>query len=140
MPKPINLVAMSASLSLAMTVAADAASLYLITPCAPIEILAGSPLPSLLDNRVPVWVDGKPAGQINTCDFIRAEVAPGAHTIRIKLSGASDYGISSEAGMKVDVGTDGAYLALDQYYTFATKVDTANGKGLISDVQSVRKK
>jgi hypothetical protein len=115
---------------------ANAGSLYIVSECAPIYVLAGI---GPISSSSPIFIDGKHAGNLRICDVVHKSVAPGNHNIRVELMGKSSFGISSEAGMNIPVGSGPTYVQMsDNYFWSARVVDPRIGQRLVSDIKAVR--
>ncbi|MBY0562342.1 hypothetical protein [Hyphomicrobium sp.] len=126
----------------AMTIgAADAGDLYVISRCAPISLLTGFIPQDPFALSSPIYVDGKPVGELRVCDALRASVPPGKHNVRVKLMGKSDSGISSDAGMNVIADTEPIYIVMyNNNFTGADSVDPKSGRQFLSNVRTARGK
>ncbi len=111
--------------------------LHLISPCAPADILGFGF--SDFKGSSPVFVDGKPMGELAVCDAKSFRLAPGKHNIRVKLAGKSDYGISSDAGMDVTLTAKSAYLVMtSDSFASASLVSEARGQDYLSGVRKAK--
>ncbi len=128
-----------ASLATMFAQSAQAGELYIVSPCAPIQILTGWKTDPF-GSSSPVFVDGKLIGNLKICDALRAQVGSGQHNVRVKLAGKSDYGISSDAGISVAVANSPVYVAMtNNNFTSAYVVSSEEGQQLIANVRQANK-
>jgi hypothetical protein len=123
-----------------LAVPAKAGELYIISRCAPIQVLTGLKT-DLFESSSPVFVDGKLVGNLKICDALRAPVGTGNHNVRVKLAGKSDYGVSSEAGIRVPTGNGAVYLVMgDNSFTWADVVNSEEGRQFLANVRQANGK
>ncbi|MFT3731135.1 MAG: hypothetical protein QM780_06875 [Hyphomicrobium sp.] len=119
---------------------ASGTELYVLSRCAPISVLTGF-MTDWTNSSSPIFVNGKKIGDLKICDAVHTSVAPGKQNVRVKLSGRSDYGISSDAGIDVNVGTATAYVVMyDNSFTGADLVDASEGQQLLANVRTAHSK
>jgi hypothetical protein len=125
------------------------ATLYVIDPCAPIEVLTGTlkvtPAGWLEDTSwfkdagIQFYLDGRKAGIVKHCDYIEVSTMTGTHNVRVPLPGKSDYGINSDAGLTIEITNSAFYFATDEYKTVRETTETI-ARGYMSEVRGLRKK
>ncbi|RUO99361.1 hypothetical protein [Hyphomicrobium sp.] len=119
---------------------AEAGELYIISRCAPIQVLTGFKT-DLFESSSPVFVDGKLVGNLKICDALRASVGAGNHNLRVKLAGKSDYGVSSDAGIRVPTGSGTVYVVMgDNSFTWADVVNGEDGRQFLANVRQANGK
>lgn len=113
--------------------------LHLISPCAPADVLGFGF--SGFQGSSPVFVNGRPVGELGVCDAKSFPLPPGTHNVRVKLAGMSDYGISSDAGIGVTVANGPVYLVMDdKSFASATIQSPERGRRFLDDVRTVKGK
>lgn len=119
---------------------AQAGELYIISRCAPIQILTGWKTdPFGLSS--PVFVDGKLVGNLKICDALRTNVGAGNHNVRVKLAGKSDDGVSSDAGMNIAVGSRPVYVVMgDNSFVWAAVENEEDGRQFLANVRQANAK
>ncbi|CAA2138425.1 hypothetical protein [Hyphomicrobium sp. ghe19] len=122
-----------------ITHSAQAGELYIISRCAPIQILTGWKTDPF-GSSSPVFVNGKLVGNLKICDALRTNVGAGNHNVRVKLAGKSDYGISSDAGMSVAAAAAPVYVVMtNNNFTSAYVVNSEEGRQHLANVRQANK-
>ena len=118
---------------------AQAGELYIVSRCAPIQILTGWKTDPF-GSSSPVFVNGKLVGHLKICDALRTNVGAGNHNVRVKLAGKSDYGVSSDAGISVAAANNPVYVAMSNNdFTHAEVVSSEEGRQLLANVRQANK-
>lgn len=129
-----------AGLATMLAQSAHAGELYIVSRCAPIQILTGLKT-DLFGSSSPIFVDGKLIGNLKICDALRTQVGSGKHNVRVKLAGKSDSGVSSDAGMNIAVGNRPVYVVMgDNSFAWAAVANEEDGRQFLANVRQANAK